>query len=302
MIVLTMSVLGILLFVNADNQSNPSESQANTSKNKHAVYPVDIPSELDFANEPVPLDYFDVKESLDRELLVNTYWQSHTMLLIKRANRYFPVIEHVLHKNGMPDDLKYIAMAESDLMNVISPMDAVGFWQFVESTAMEYGLEVNDEVDERYHLVKSTEAACRFLKKSYEKYGSWTMAAASYNMGRNGLNRQIDRQKENEYYDLLLNPETSRYIFRLLALKLIISNPDQYGFYLEKEDLYPRIPTFEVTIDGPVENFADFARKYSINYKVLKIFNPWLRDSKLTNSKHKTYYVEIPERGYREDS
>lgn len=264
---------------------------------RYSVYPVNLPTQLKFAGEKVPLEYFDVNEDLDRELLINVYWQSHSMLLIKRANRYFPVIENVLRKNGVPEDMKYLAVAESDLSNLVSPRQAVGFWQFMEGTAKDYRLEVNAEVDERYHIEKSTEAACTFLKESYQRYGSWTMAAASYNMGRKGLDEQIGRQKNDHYYDLLLNEETGRYIYRVLAMKLILSNPEEYGFYAGDKDLYPVIPTYEVTVDGTVEDFADFASRYGINYKVLKIFNPWLRDKKLTNPHKKTYYIRIPKDG-----
>jgi len=297
--VLGLIAAGIIifkLFVSAGNDAEDENSGLNAEKG-YNVYPVELPADLKFAGEKVPVGYFDVKEDLDRELLINVYWQSHTMILIKRANRYFPMIERVLRQNGVPEDMKYLAVAESDLSNLISPQQAVGFWQFVSGTAMEYQLEVNDEVDERYHIEKSTEAACTFLKESYERYGSWTMAAASYNVGRSGLNEQIQRQKTDYYYDLLLNEETGRYIYRVLALKLILSNPEQFGFYAGDKDLYPVIPTFEVTVDGSVDDFADFASKYGINYKVLKIFNPWLRDKMLTNPQNKTYYIRIPKDG-----
>jgi hypothetical protein len=224
------------------------------------------------------------------------------MLLIKRANRYFPMIEKILKENGLPEDFKYLPVAESDLMNLVSPARAVGFWQIRKATGQELGLEVNSEIDERYHLEKSTEAACKFLKRSHELYNSWTLAAASYNMGRTGLNRQINRQDERYYYDLLLNDETGRYVYRLLALKLIMENPEEYGFEYSRKELYPMIPTYQVSIDEPVEDFAAFAKKHSINYKVLKIFNPWLRDNKLSNTSGKTYYVSIPKKGYREFS
>jgi len=292
-----LTILAILFIRASDDSGLPAKPP---EKGKYIVTSVTIPEELDFAGERTPLENFDVKESLDMELLVNSYWQSHTLLLIKRANRYFPVIEKILKENGIPDDFKYLPVAESDLMNLVSPAKAVGFWQFKKATAVEQGLEVNDEIDERYHLEKATEAACKFLNHSYDLYGSWTMAAASYNMGRTGLNRQIERQDERDYYDLLLNEETGRYIYRLLALKQIMENPEEYGFEFEKSELYPPIPSYKVTVDSPVEDFAEFAKRYSINYKVLKIFNPWLRDKKLTNSKGKIYYVSIPEKGYRE--
>lgn len=287
-----------IIFIRA--AEDPGGQEESIEKSKYVVTSVAIPDELNFAGELTPLENFDVLESLDRELLINTYWQSHTLLLIKRANRYFPVIERILAENGIPDDFKYLPVAESDLMNLVSPAQAVGFWQFKKATAVEIGLEVNDEIDERYHLEKSTEAACKFLKRSYELYGSWIMAAASYNMGRRGLNRQIERQDEKYYYDLLLNEETGRYIYRLLALKLIMEDPGEYGFEFDRNELYPPIPTYEVTVDTPVEDFADFARRYSINYKILKLFNPWLRDNKLTNAKGNTYYLSIPKKGYRD--
>jgi membrane-bound lytic murein transglycosylase D len=300
LIALSSVILISCLFIFATREVAPDKPDEKTAEQAYQVYPVDLPARLDFAGEQVPLDYFDVRESLERELLINVYWQSHTLLLLKRANRYFPAIESILNKNGVPPDLKYIAVAESDLTNAVSPQQAVGFWQFLSAVARENGLEVNREVDERYHFKKSTHAACRFLKESYKRYGSWTMAAASYNMGRAGLNEQIDRQKTDYYYDLLLNEETGRYIYRLLALKLILSDPEAYGFHLKPGDLYTEIPTYEVTVDGTVEDFADFASKYNINYKVLKMFNPWLRNNKLVNSSGKTYYIDIPRDGFRE--
>lgn len=287
----------IIVFIQAGNPD--TETPVAPEEGRYVVKPVAQPDRLDFAGEQTPLENFDVSEALDMELLINTYWQSHTMLLIKRANRYFPMIERILAENGIPEDFKYLPVAESDLMNLVSPANAVGFWQFRKATAQEEGLEVNDEVDERYHLEKSTTAACNYLKRSYEIYGSWTMAAASYNVGRTGLNRQISRQDCRNYYDLLLNDETGRYIYRLLALKLILSDPQAYEFEFEQEDLYPVIPTYKVTVDGSVEDFAEFAARYSINYKILKMFNPWLRDNKLTNSRGKTYYISIPRQGFR---
>ncbi|HEC41335.1 MAG TPA: lytic transglycosylase domain-containing protein [Bacteroides sp.] len=294
------SIVAVLavMFIRASDK--PGQPEPASERSKYVVTSVAIPDVLDFAGENTPVENFDVRESLDRELLINTYWQSHTLLLIKRANRYFPVIEKILKENGVPEDFKYLSVAESDLMNLVSPAQAVGFWQFKKGTAGDMGLEVNSEIDERYHLEKSTKAACKFLKHSYELFGSWTMAAASYNMGRTGLNRQLGRQDENYYYDLLLNEETARYIYRILALKLIMENPKEYGFEYSKDELYPPIPTYKVTLDSPVEDFAEFAKRYSINYKVLKIFNPWLRDNKLTNTRGKTYYISIPKKGYRD--
>ena len=295
---LSVSIV-IFLFIRARADEDAGMGTAEGVSDKQIITPVELPAELDFAGEPVPLENFDVQESLDMELLINKYWQSHTLLLIKRAHRYFPAIEKVLQENKMPDDLKYLAVAESDLTNATSPSNAVGYWQFLEGTARELGLEVNNEVDERYHLEKSTEAACKFLKQSYELYGSWTTAAASYNAGRTGINRQVGRQGTNYYYDLLLNGETSRYIYRILALKMILSDPAAYGFMIDVKHMYPVIPTYEVTLDATVDDFSVLSERYSINYKILKYFNPWLRESYLSNTAKKTYYIQITVSGYR---
>lgn len=265
----------------------------------YVVQGVKIPGKLTFAGEPVPLDLFDVREALDREILSNAYFHSQTIRLIKMAHRYFPQIEPVLRKNLVPDDFKYLAVAESLLTQAVSPAKAVGFWQLMKGTAQEYGLEVNQEVDERYHIKKSTEVACKYLIESFQKYGNWTMTAASYNAGRRGVDRQIQRQKIENYYDLLLNEETARYLYRVIAFKLIFEDPQAYGFHLSEDDLYPEIPTYTVEIDSSVADFADFAHMHGTNYKILKYFNPWLRDKSLSNSGRKRYEIILPEEGYR---
>ncbi|MCH2488819.1 MAG: lytic transglycosylase domain-containing protein [Flavobacteriales bacterium] len=267
--------------------------------NDYNVYALPIPETMDFAGEPVPLNEPDIRERMDRELLVNTYWQSNGLLIFKRANKYFPIIEPLLEKYGLPDDFKYLAVAESGLENNSSPAGAAGFWHFLKSTGREYGLEINDYVDERYNLEKATEVAAEYLKKSKERFGSWTLAAAAYNAGNYGVSKQIDRQKaSNNYYDILLNDETSRYVFRILAFKEILSNPEKYGFNFREKDLYQPIPTYTVKVTTPVDDFADFAKQHGINYKILKIHNPWLRDTYLKNASGKEYYIEIPEKGY----
>jgi hypothetical protein len=269
-------------------------------RKNYSIYSLKLPDSLTFADEEVPVNYFDVRESLDRELLVNTYWQSHSLLLIKRANRYFPLIEKILRENDIPEDFKYIPLIESELTQTVSPAGAVGFWQFLEGTARDYGLEVNNQVDERYHIEKSTEAACKFLHESYEKFGSWTLAAASFNFGRSAINRQLKRQEADSFYNLILNDETARYIFRILAMKIILANPEKYGFNLREEDLYYPVPNYTVEVDTSVGDFAKFAREFSINYKLLKIMNPWLRENYLRNPQGKTYHIKIPEEGYRD--
>ncbi|MFO8001171.1 MAG: transglycosylase SLT domain-containing protein [Marinilabilia sp.] len=256
------------------------------------------PENLTFAGESVPTERSYIRESLDRELLVNVYWQSQTLLFIKRANKYFPIIEPILEEEGVPEDFKYLALAESSLiMRARSPAGAVGPWQFMRGAAVDYGLEVNNQVDERYHLEKSTAAACRFLKSSYEKFGSWTLAAAAYNAGRSHILGQLNRQKTDNYFDLLLNEETGRYVFRLLAIKEILENQEKYGFHVKERDLYKMPATYEVEVDTAIKDFADFAIEHDITYKELKDLNPWLRDNFLTNPRRKPYRIKLPEDG-----
>ncbi len=254
-----------------------------------------IPDSLYFAGEPVPLDRFDIREALDRELLVNAYFHSQTLRLIKLVPRYFSVIEPILKEKGVPEDFKYLAVAESGLNpRAVSPAGAVGLWQFLRTTGKEYGLEINNEVDERYHIARSTLAACNYLLSAYKKFGSWSMVAASYNAGMSGVLKQTERQKSNSYYDMLFNQETGRYLFRIMALKLILEEPEAYNFIVGEEEKYPVVPIREIKVDGKIANFADFALEQGINYKLLKDFNPWLRDNFLLNERKKTYYIEIP--------
>lgn len=296
---LLLVILGVVIQLFSFSKTETVQPDADGFAQNYSIYALEAPEKLQFAGEDVKLQYFDIWESFDREILVNTYWQSQTLLFIKRANRYFPAIEPILEEYGIPDDFKYLALAESGLTNAISPAGAVGFWQFLRGTARDYGLEVNQEVDERYHLEKSTVAACRFLLESYTKYKSWTMAAASYNAGRRGMDNQIRIQKETDYYDLLLNEETRRYIFRILAIKTILEDPSSYGFHLKESDLYHPVKWFEVEVDTQVEDFADFSKEFNTNYKILKYFNPWLRRPYLTNNHGRTYYIRLPMEGAR---
>lgn len=269
----------------------------NDPVNKYNVYALQVPDDLNFAGEPIPLENPDIYERMDRELLVNTYWQSNALLMFKRAEKYFPVIEPILKEHGVPDDFKYLAVIESGLTNAVSPAGARGFWQIMPATGREFGLEINDNVDERYHLEKSTHVACEYLKQSKDKLGSWTLAAAAYNAGNAGISKQLNIQKVSNYYDLLLGEETGRYIFRIIALKEIINNPTTYGFNFKSEDLYKHIPTKKVEVDTAVSDFADFASKFNINYKILKLHNPWLREPHLNNKSRKKYAIEIPQAG-----
>ena len=266
---------------------------ATSESNENTTY-FDIPTEMDFASEKVPLNGYEIQERVDRELLINTHLHSSTILILKRANKIFPIIEPILLKYQVPDDFKYLSVIESALVNAVSSAGARGIWQFMPETAKEKGMEVSESVDERYHLEKSTEAACKYLVAAKEKFGSWTLAAASYNGGMAGITKQIEFQQETNYYDLLLNDETSRYVFRILALKTIMKNPEKYGFNLDPKLLYNNIKTRQIQIDSSVSNLAIFAKSQGINYKILKYHNPWLRDKKLDNPSRKLYCIQIP--------
>ena len=281
-----------IIFFNAGNLSDKT-LEKNTSST-YNIKALKIPNSLSFAGEKVPTELDDIKERMDRELLVNTYWQSNGLLLIKRANKYFPLIEPLLKKYGIPDDFKYLAVAESGLENNSSPAGAAGFWHFLKSSAKEYGLEVNQNVDERYNLEKATKVAAEYLKKSKKRFGTWTLAAAAYNAGNARIARNLKKQQVTNYYDLLLNSETSRYVFRIVALKEVLSNPRKYGFEFEEDDLYnlPDIKT--VKVDTVITNIASFAKKFKTNYKELKLYNAWLRENKLNNKSRKLYKIKIP--------
>ena len=279
----------------AENKATQTNS---IDDNDYNVYALDVPETLDFAGEEVPLHLPDVKERMDRELLVNTYWQSNGLLLFKRANKYFPIIEPILKEYGIPDDFKYLAVIESGLQNVTSPAGARGFWQIMKATGKENGMEINSNVDERFNLEKATRVACTYLLKSKERFGNWTSAAAAYNAGNGGIGKRLKEQQVDTYYDLLLGQETGRYIFRVIALKEIFTNAKKYGFNLDDKHLYTYIPTYKVEVDSAVTNFASFAKEFGINYKILKIHNPWLRENKLNNKSKKKYQIAIPENGY----
>lgn len=262
------------------------------------VFALKLPEKINFSGEHAPIGDTDIKERLDKELLVNTYWQSNMLLLLKRANKWFPKIEAILKEEGIPEDFKFLAVIESGLENVRSPRGAKGFWQLMPNTAKEYGLEVNINVDERYHIEKSTRVACKYIMKAKERFGSWTLAAASYNRGIYGIDRLLEKQQVNDYYELLLNNETSRYVFRILAVKEIMTNPRKYGFIYEPSDLYQNVPVRKIGWDKPISNITNFAREQGINYKLIKIHNPWLIQNHLNNKSRKYYEIDIPLEGY----
>jgi len=272
--------------------------QAPINPSTQFIYSVTIPDTVNFAGEPAPIDLFYMREYLDRELTVNTFWHSSTLMLLKRAHRWFPVIGPILKKHGIPDDFKYLAIIESGLENVTSPAGASGFWQFLKSTAREHGLEVNDNIDERYNIEKSTNAACEYLRESYNKFNNWTLVAASYNAGMKRVSEEIRKQQVNNYYDLFLSSETTRYIYRIHAIKSIFLHPEKYGFFLKNEDLYPSVPFQTITITSSIDNLVNFAKSHGITYKTLKYFNPWLQEADLSNRSGKTYYLKIPLEGY----
>lgn len=289
-------IIGGLFFC---SQTDPAKPHDLEPRGAEVVFtPVALPDKLEFAKESVPLSNFDVRESLDREMLSVANFHSQTLLYIKKTNRYFAVIEPILKKNGIPDDFKYLALAESGFLDkIVSPAGAAGIWQFMKGAAIENGLEINDEVDERFHFEKSTEAACKFLKTAYSKYGNWTMVAASYNAGVSGIKRQEEFQNSSNYYDLFLNEETSRYLFRIMALKLIVGEPLKYGFKVTEQEKYPIIPSREIKVEESIKNLTDFARSNNVNYKLLKQFNPWLKQTYLKNPRRKTYTFRIPDAG-----
>jgi hypothetical protein len=290
------SYLGVILitslFVNAV-QKTKNEDPKNTSE-KYEIQALKLPDNLNLAGERVPIERQDIRERMDRELLVNTYWQSNGLLLLKRTNKYFPVLEPLLKKYGLPDDFKYLAVAESGLIDETSSAGAAGMWHFMKSTGKEYGLEINKNVDERYNIEKSTKVAAEYLKKAKEKLGSWTLAAAAYNAGNHGVSKRLETQQVSNYYDALLPDETERYIFRIIALKEVLSNPKKYGFKYDKEDLYTLEQTKTIKVDTAITNIALFAKEFGTNYKELKNHNSWLRENKLNNKSRKIYEIKIP--------
>jgi len=292
--IIVLSVVISRLFIySADFKSEDTLHQENFNM-RYGIFSILQPQDLDFAEEKIPVQSPEIWERLDGELLRNTYWQSNTMLYFKRSHKYFPVIEPILEAYNIPDDFKYLAVIESGLDNVVSPSGAAGFWQIMKKTGREHGLEINREIDERYNLEKATVVACEYLQKAYDKFGSWTLAAASYNMGRSGLSKRMEEQKVMDYYSLHLNSETGRYMYRIIAVKEILSNPKKYGFVFREKDLYTMPVYKNIEVDSTIANLSDFARSHSINYKLLKEFNPWLRSSSLPDKSRKKYILKIP--------
>ena len=297
-IILTIGLIffAITLFF-TDNTVNANNNPDENFPQGYRIVSPEMPNYLEFAGEKIPAENFEVYERMEREFLSNTYWHSATILAIKRANRWFPLIEPILKKNNIPDDFKYLCVAESNMENVISPAGATGFWQFMKPAGEKYGLEINSQVDERYDVEKSTEAACKYLRDSYDMFGSWIVAAASYNMGQDGVQLQRERQKTTNYFNLVLNSETSRFVARIVSLKYILQNPEKYGFDIQAEEKYKPLEFYEETLDSSVADLADYATSLGVNYFILKMYNPWLRDNYLSNKTKKVYVIKLPSEG-----
>lgn len=254
----------------------------------------ELPKSIAFADEPVPLDIPDVRERLDKELQINCYLHSNTIFLMKRAHRWLPQMEAILRKHNIPDDFKYLPLIESNLLNVVSPRDAVGYWQILDTSGKEFGLEITKDVDERYDPLKATEAACKYLRQAYQKFGNWALVAASYNRGMGGMQRALENQQVTSYYDLFLNDETSRYVFRILAIKEIIEHPEKYGFRVNPAHLYQEEPLRYIEVTETIPDLIAFAKANGSNYKLIKRHNPWLREDKLTVKRGRSYRIALP--------
>ena len=291
---LLVCFISIYAIVEVKNQNN----EYNALFNRHMkIFSPEIPATANFAGEVVPMELYYVREAFDREIMASTFMHSSSIMMFKRANRWFPVIEPILKKNGIPDDFKFLALAESNLVNVVSPAGAEGYWQFIKATGMKYGLEINDNVDERYNMEKATQAACDYFKDAYKDFNSWTLVAASYNRGIDGVDRALENQNVSNYYDLYLNAEPSRYVFRIIAIKEVYNHPVRYGFYLRQRDFYPQLNCRSIVVDSSIVNLPAFAKQMSINYRILRELNPWIKNYSLPNKSKKTYIFRFPKEG-----
>ncbi|HCB63503.1 MAG: hypothetical protein A2W93_08510 [Bacteroidetes bacterium GWF2_43_63] len=294
-LVLIIAGMQIFMFSAINNNSrNPDEQYFSMSRQTVKVFQPFIPDSLTFCGEKVPTDHLIVRERLEREIMANMYWHSHTILLLKRSGRFFPIIEPLLKSNGVHDDIKFLAMCESELTNAASPAGAKGFWQFLQKTGLEYGLEITSQVDERNNLEKATIAACKYIKASLSRFGTYSMAAASYNMGSGGLQQKVTEQKSNDYYSLFLNEETSRYVYRILALKLIYDHPLTYGFFIRNKDIYQPVKIKYVSVSASIPDLAVWAKENEVSYLELRYLNPWLISNSLTVSSGKSYQIALP--------
>jgi hypothetical protein len=293
-IVLVVGICCVFLF-SGHTEVNSGQVAVTENEGIYSVYSIDVPKTIEFAGQTVDLMRYDCRERMDRELMAFTYMHSSTMLLIKRANRYFPIIEPILKENEIPSDFKYLMAIESNLnVEAHSSAGAAGLWQFMPVTGKEFGLEVNNNVDERYNIVKATQAACKYLKAAYSKYGDWISAAAAYNGGQIRISSELQRQGADSAVDLRLTEETSRYIFRIMAAKQIFNNPRSFGFLIKREHLYPPFFYEKVEVSGRIADLSAFAKQQNITYAQLKDANPWLRSHSLENKSQRTYVLNIP--------
>ncbi len=294
-----LAIGAVLVIGVASRKIDPGTTPVEMSAEGRPMYKWHAPSlpvSLDFCGETVPLDKWEIREKLDREVLVNSYLHGSQLFILKLSGRYFPIIEERLKANGVPDDLKYVCVAESSLQqNAWSGVGAASFWQFMKDTGPRYGLEINEEVDERFHVVKATDAACRYFKEAHSKFGSWTAAAASYNCGMGGFTKQAEFQESNNYYDLIFPEETNRYVFRILAFKHLLTNAKRFGMIIEDHEAYKPLRYRTVTVSATIPNLTTFAKENNSSYKMLKIYNPWLRGHKLTVRPGKTYEILFPQ-------
>jgi len=282
---------------NQETGEKPIEKKiavANTSSKNIFVVP-EVPDSIQFAAEWYSLTDLDLKERFDRELIVNNFWHSNTILYLKRANRWFPLMSDILTEEGVPQDMLYLAVIESGLTQATSPSGAKGFWQFMEPTARDYNLRVDNEVDERLNIEKSTRAACKYLKSAYQKFGTWFLAAASYNMGKGGVQSNLDRQGVDSYFDLSLNSETARYVFRILAVKEIMNNPENFGFQIDEHQLYAPYKTKKVKIENSINNLYEWSLEQGVTIKIVRKLNPWIKGSELTLISNQTIELDLPE-------
>lgn len=292
---LLASIMFLFLLSCNNEPKTPVEKPEFTKEliENHFVVP-EVPNSIFFVGDSISFKDLDLKERLDNELVINNFWHSNTIMMMKRSNRWLPVMKKIFEDEQVPLDLVYISVIESGLQNVTSPRGAKGFWQFMKPTALEHGLIVNDQIDERYHVEKSTRAACEYLKTAHEKFGSWILAAASYNLGMYGMASNLERQKVDNFFDLSLNPETARYIFRIMAVKLVFENPNNYGFYINNESLYPEYVTKDIIIDTSIPNLYEWSVEHGISIKILRKLNPWIRGKDFIVKEGEVFTFKIP--------
>jgi hypothetical protein len=299
------AIVGVLFFGATENESRAAPNAEPTdlvkeervkSQLPQVIKSVSLDKNYTLAGEPFPIDNFDALERFDREILVNSYWHSSTLLNIKSSQRYFPLIEKILADEGIPDDFKYVAVIESNLRNETSPAGAKGIWQFMPHVAKGYGLEISADVDERYHLEKSTRAACKLIKRYRDRFESWSNAFGAYNMGETRFAKEQTSQNMSSYYDMNFGTETGRYLFRILAVKEIMQSPTDFGFYVEPNDaLYrPLDDCLSLTVDQSLPNLGVYAQEHGTSYRMLKIYNPWLISNRLTVPAGHTYQIKVP--------